>query len=56
MLIRFIYVSMVRVFGWPGLLARGDAAKDAEILVLPHILVAGALHSVAGMLSSGWLA
>jgi len=25
---------MVRVFGWLALLARGDAAKDAEILVL----------------------
>jgi len=36
MLIRLIYVFMVRVFGWLVLLARGDAAKDAEILVLRH--------------------
>src|SRR5580704_17598229 len=27
---------MVRVFGWLVLLARGDAAKDAEILALGH--------------------
>jgi putative transposase len=27
---------MVRVLGWLALLAGGDAAKDAEILVLRH--------------------
>ena len=36
MLIRLIYLFMVRVFGWLALLARRDAAKDAEILVLRH--------------------
>ena len=36
MLIRFAYLFMVRVFGWLALLARSDAAKDAEILVLRH--------------------
>ena len=36
MLIRFVYLLMVRVFGWLALLAWRDASKDAEILVLRH--------------------
>ncbi len=36
MLIRLTYLFIVRAFGWLALLARDDAAKDAEILVLRH--------------------
>jgi putative transposase len=36
MLIRLVYLFVVRVLGWLALLAGSDAAKDAEILVLRH--------------------
>ena len=36
MLIRLVYLPVIRMFGWLMLLGRSNAAKDAEILVLRH--------------------
>ena len=33
---RLLYLITVRVFGWLLLLGRGQASKDAEIMVLRH--------------------
>ena len=32
--VRLLYLSLLRVLGWISLLARSEASKDAEILVL----------------------
>ena len=36
MLRRFIYLAVLRAFGWLALLARSNRAKDAKILILRH--------------------
>jgi putative transposase len=35
-LIRLLYLVIIRVFGWLFLLGRSQASKDAEIMVLRH--------------------
>ncbi len=36
MLIRLLYLLMIRLFSWLALLGRSSASKDVEILVLRH--------------------
>ena len=36
MSLRLLYLIMIRVFGWLALLGRGQAYKDAEIMVFRH--------------------
>ena len=36
MSLRLLYLIMIRVFGWLALLGRGQAYKDAEIMILRH--------------------
>jgi hypothetical protein len=46
-LIRLLYLFMVRVFGWLVLPAQSDAAKDAEILVPRHEIAVLRRHARA---------
>ena len=36
MSVRLLYLIMIRVFGWLSLLGRGQASRDAEIMMLRH--------------------
>jgi hypothetical protein len=35
-LLQLLYLIMLRLFGWLGLLARSGAVKNVEILILRH--------------------
>jgi putative transposase len=47
--IRLLYLTIIRFFAWLQLLSRGQASKDAEILVLHHEVAV--LRRVHGELS-----
>jgi putative transposase len=47
-MVRMIYLMFVRLAGWPALLARSVASKDAELLVLRHgVAVLGRQHPLS---------
>jgi putative transposase len=50
--VRLLYLILLRVLGWIALLARSEASKDAEILVLRHQLLV--LRRQAGAPKPSW--
>ena len=48
MAFRLLYLMLARVLSWLALLARSDAAKDVEILMLRHAIAILRRHQLQG--------